>query len=90
MRRLDNRNVFVTLPWLSSPDWIRFLNLVEAKIGKIPKDHDNSFHIIAEPSVEEGHLQWCAVFDFLSYGKRVFFWSGTGLENPEKSIKEQD
>ena len=90
LRKNDRRDVFAILPWIKNPDWMEFLNLAYAKIGRLSEREANGYHLMATPPREE-YGKWTVIFDCdLSGLRRSFDWNGRGLDHPEQNIRESD
>jgi len=80
----SGRQVFTTLPWKESPQWMEFLNRAYAKIGPFAPAIGTSYHLFAYPTQNK---HWSLGFSDGFSGKEYSFeWDGKGLD--ENSIKQ--
>lgn len=80
----SEREVFTTLPWKKSPQWMQFLKRVYAKIGPFAPALGTNYHLYAHPSRK---IYWHVDFDDNFSGNEYHFeWNGRGLD--ENSVKQ--
>jgi len=78
----SDREVFTTLPWKESPQWMQFLNRAYAKIGPLASSLGTCYHLFANPPTH-WHLDF---EDGFSGNEYAFEWNGRGLD--ESSVKQ--
>lgn len=80
----SQREVFTTLPWKKSPQWMQFLKRAFAKIGPFAPTSMTRYHLRAIPNRE---TYWSLTFEDAFAGNEYNFrWNGRGLD--ENSVKQ--
>jgi hypothetical protein len=81
-----DREVFKSLPWKDSPQWMQFLNKVYVKIKPLNQAMKTCYHLSASAYAKE--TPWRVTFeDGFSGNDYTFKWDGKGLG--EDSIKQE-
>ena len=80
-----DKQIFNTLPWRESPQWLQFLGRVYVRIKPIPPAKSTCYHLNARAYSK--NTPWRVTFeDGFSGNEYVFEWDGKGLD--ENSIKQ--
>jgi hypothetical protein len=83
-----DREIFTTLPWKKSPQWMQFLRRCYARIGPFAPADMTYYHLSAYPKTNREIFWKLSFSDAFSGEEHMFEWNGQGLD--ENNVKQLD
>lgn len=79
----EDRNVFSSLPWKKSPNWLQVLRGIYSRIGQFAPANQTNYSFSVFPQSKEGH-DWIFNFEDGFSGKTYnYYWSGKNKDEPQ-------